>query len=417
MLEMQKKLSNFFYSVLGLPSTAMGLTLVIQTAALSWILRTKYNLNLDEIGFVWAAGPIAGIITQPIVGLISDNVWFWGGRRKPFIVIGSTLVALMLLTLPNIYKISAFFGSTNILVVAIVIVLTLYIAINISFSPTRSIIADVTPEGVARTKGFTWMQTISGSFGVLGYAIGAIWGNYFLIYFGVVLVLSFSIVPLFFISEPRVLKSPDINQQFQSAETDWEQYLKLLLAHSMSWIGLQTMFVYMIGYIEQKLNPASEADLGKILSISFLVLNTVRALLPAFFLRPLTEKIGRVKTHILAISIMSFGYLGIVLFGKTSFLLWILMAVCGIGWASIVSLPLAIMSEKVDKNRMGFFMGIYNASVALPQLFASLVLGTFIHNAADKNIIFIISSVSLALSAILWLLVKEPKSFRKPGTF
>ena len=160
MFEMQKKLSNLFYSILGLPSTAMGLAIVIQTAALSWILRTKYNLNLHEIGFVWAAGPIAGIITQPIVGLISDNVWFWSGRRKPFIIIGGTLASLMLLTLPNIDKISAIFGSTNILMVAIVIVLTLYIAINISFSPTRSIIADLTPEGVARTKGFTWMQTI-----------------------------------------------------------------------------------------------------------------------------------------------------------------------------------------------------------------------------------------------------------------
>ena len=248
---------------------------------------------------------------------------------------------------------------------------------------------------------------------MLAYAIGAIWGNYFLIYFGVILVLSFSIVPLFYIVEPRVLNSSHQTQQFHSTETDWEQYIKLLIAHSTSWIGVQTMFVYMIGYIEQKLNPISEFELGKILAISFLILNTVRALLPAFFLEPLTEKIGRVKTHILSISIMSLGYLGIVLFGKTSILLWILMAVCGIGWASIVSLPLAIMSEKVDKNKMGLFMGIYNASVALPQLFASLVLGAFIQNAKDKNIIFIISCVSLALSATLWILVKEPKSFRK----
>ncbi len=83
------------------------------------------------------------------------------------------------------------------------------------------------------------------------------------------------------------------------------------------------------------------------------------------------------------------------------------MAVCGIGWAAIVSLPFAIMSEKVDESRMGFFMGIFNLSVVLPQLIVSLVLGYFIQEAQDKNLIFIISGTTLAISAILWLFVKE----------
>jgi len=164
MLEMQKKLSNAFYSILSLPATAMGFALSIQIAALSWLMRTKYNLDLHEIGFVWAAGPLAGIIGQPIVGLISDNVWFWKGRRRPFILIGATLAALMLFALPNIDMISGLLGLSSIIVVAVIIALTLDLAINISFNPTRSIIADVTPEGIPRTKGYTWMQTISGSF-------------------------------------------------------------------------------------------------------------------------------------------------------------------------------------------------------------------------------------------------------------
>ena len=60
MLTIQKKLTNLFYVVLGLPSTAMGFALSIQIMVLSWILRTKYNLEIDQIGIVWAAGPIAG---------------------------------------------------------------------------------------------------------------------------------------------------------------------------------------------------------------------------------------------------------------------------------------------------------------------------------------------------------------------
>jgi hypothetical protein len=75
----------------------------------------------------------------------------------------------------------------------------------------------------------------------------------------------------------------------------------------------------------------------------------------------------------------------------------------------VVSLPFAIMTEKIDQSRTGFFMGIFNLSVVLPQLLVSLVVGTIIKNADDKNIIFIICGASLAISAVLWMLVKEKR--------
>jgi MFS family permease len=90
-------------------------------------------------------------------------------------------------------------------------------------------------------------------------------------------------------------------------------------------------------------------------------------------------------------------------------MLYVLMAVVGIGWAAVVSLPFAIMTEKIDQSRTGFFMGIFNLSVVLPQLLVSLFVGTIIKNAGDKNIIFIMSAVSLALSAIFWTMVKEKR--------
>jgi MFS family permease len=169
------------------------------------------------------------------------------------------------------------------------------------------------------------------------------------------------------------------------------------------------MFVYIIAFIQQKLNPADQTETGQIISISFLVLNAIGFILPAFVLEPITEKVGRVKTHLTCVAIMAAGYFGIVLFGKSSIILYVLMAVCGIGWAAIVSLPFAIMSEKVDQSKMGFFMGIFNLSVVLPQLIVSLILGYYIQQAADKNLIFIISGTTLAISALLWLFVKEKK--------
>jgi MFS family permease len=415
MLTIQKTLTNAFYAIISLPSTAMGFALSIQISALSWLLTTKYNLDIHEVGIVWAAGPLAGIFGQVIIGLISDKVWFWGGRRRPFILIGGALAALMLLALPNIGSITAAMGIGNLLIVAVAVALTLDLSINISFNPTRSIIADVTPEGNPRTKGYTWMQTISGFFGVLAYVIGATFGNDVLIHVGVLLVLLFSVIPVFFITEQKELVSGPSVAEVKKSATEWGQLWRIYIAHGFSWIGVQTMFVYIIAYISQKLLtdvPTADTAMvsGQIIAISFAVLNTVGFILPAFVLEPMAERIGRVRVHLFAVAIMAGGYFGIVSFGTSTMALYIGMAVCGIGWASIVSLPFAIMSEKVDKSRMGFFMGIFNLSVVLPQLFVSLVIGKYILDAEDKNIIFIISGVALALSAIFWIFVKESRS-------
>jgi maltose/moltooligosaccharide transporter len=423
MLNIQKKLSNLFYAILALPATAMGFALSIQISALSWILVTQFGLDLHEMGFVWAAGPIAGLIAQPIVGFISDKVWFFGGRRRPFVLIGGTLAALMLLALPNIGIINDTLSVNNLIAIAMIVALTLDLSINVSFNPTRSIIADVTPDGNPRTKGYTWMQTISGSFGVLAYAIGAVWGNYFLIYFGVILVFLFTVVPSFFIEEPRSLsKEENENDNLinTDSKTDLLAFLKVCFANAFSWFGVQTMFVFIIAFITQKINPTPEGasaemieviDLktGQIISISFLILNAVGALLPAFVLEPIAEKIGRVKTQIISVAIMSVGYFAIAFFGFSEYTLYVLMGVAGFGWAAIVSLPFAIMSEVVDKSRMGFFMGMFNLSIVIPQLLVSLIVGTIVMGSSDKNIVFLISGVSLAISALVWLLVKDKK--------
>jgi maltose/moltooligosaccharide transporter len=424
MLTIQKKLTNLFYVVLGLPSTAMGFALSIQIAVLSWILRTKYNLEIDQIGIVWAAGPIAGILGQPIIGLISDKVWFWGGRRRPFIIIGGILAAMMIFALPNIDRINNFFGIGSLMAVAITVALTLDLSINISFNPTRSIIADVTPAGTARTKGYTWMQSISNLFGSGAYLIGALIGNYVLIYAGVFIVFLFSIGPLFFISEPRELKR-DLNEagdEIQATKTKWGELFKLYFAHAFSWLGIQTMFVYSFAFLEQKMSsmsnlvkPDRDLLLGQIIGWSFFILNAVGSIWPVFLLEPLSKRIGRVRTHIMMVLMMSIGYFGIVLFARNSWSLYAMMVILTFGWAAVVSLPFAIMSEKVDKARMGFFMGIFNLSVVIPQLVSSLLLGTFIKQATDKSLIFIISGASLAISALLWILVKDESRKRNKG--
>jgi maltose/moltooligosaccharide transporter len=420
----QQKLTNPFYVLLSLPSTAMGFALCVQISALSWILSTKYNLSIEHVGLVWLAGPLAGLLAQPIVGLISDKVWFWGGRRRPFILIGGVTASLMLLALPFLGELSELSGI-QILWTAIIVALTLDLAINVGFNPTRSIIADLTPEGEARTKGFTWMQTISGMFGVLAYVIGAVFDNYSLIYFGVGLVLLFNVIPALLLKEPRDLgpvaaHDAPTEPTGGRGKTNLPRLLHIYIAHAFTWLGVQTMFVFMFAYLQHAMFPGvSELDegqkmsLGQIIAISFLVMNVVGFILPVAVLQPMAKKVGLVRTHTICIFIMAIGYAGIIFLGTTTTALYALMAVVGIGWASVVSLPFAIMSDSVDKARMGTFMGIFNLSVVIPQIIVSLAIGAVIGAAADKTITFIICAISLALSAVLWAFLKEDQT--EPG--
>ncbi len=441
MLDIQKRLTNSFYIMLSLPATAMGFALCVQIAALSWILNTQFGFDLHQIGIVWMAGPLAGILGQVIIGVISDNVWAWGGRRRPFILVGGVLAALSLLALPNIGVIGEALGTDALVGVAITVALTLDLSINISFNPTRSVIADVTPQGDARTKGYTWMQTISGFFGVLAYLIGAFWSNYALIYLGAILVFAFSIIPIFFVAEPRNLDEEAEEEDPESVatsvldadvadvemkkkgKTNLTEFLKICFAHAFTWLGVQTMFVYNFAYVKEvimgfgtteSLSNVQNDEIGFINGIAFAILNTVGFLLPAFVLEPLSERIGRVRTHTLCIATMAVGYVLIVLLAKSSVALFLMMAVVGIGWAAVVSLPFAIMSEVVNQARMGLFMGLFNLSVVIPQLGASS-LGGFIDGQASKATIFIISAIALGISAVLWLTVKENRKSSEAG--
>jgi maltose/moltooligosaccharide transporter len=474
MYSFQKNRSSTFFALLSLPSTAMGFALSIQISALSWILTTQYKLDIHDVGLVWAAGPLAGILGQVIIGVISDKVWFWNGRRRPFILIGGTLAALMLLALPNLEIISSSLGVNGILGVAIAVALTLDLSINVSFNPTRSIIADVTDQGDERTKGYTWMQSISGTFGVLAYAIGAIFNNYVLIYGGAVIVLLFSIIPTLFITEPRQLKADTLNddstakghrgredsflnmliairplwgflvydifamgrrlagvesanyyaeiacavitaflviqtllEKTGNKEDGLSAFRKVIAAHSFSWVGIQTTFVFLFAFLQQELPGLSDIEMGRVGSMSFLVLNAVGALLPALVLMPLAHRIGRIKTHVICLAFMTAGYLGLYWLGKSTIHIYMLMAVLGIGWAAMVSLPFAIVSQKVSEARMGLYMGLFNLSVVLPQLVVSLGVALMISRAPDKSIIFAVSAASLALSTVAWSFVRE----------
>ena len=492
MLAIQKKPRNTFYALISLPATAVGFCFSTQVATLSWILSTKYNLHIEDVSLVWLAGPLSGIIAQPIVGKMSDRSWFMGGRRKPFIIIGSIVGAVMLLLLPQIGFLSKLTGI-NILTIAVIVALFLDLSINVSFNPARSIIADVTKSGVQRNKGYTWMQAVSGTFGIGAYLVSLVFGNMYLIYTAVILVLLFSIVPVLMIQEPMELETNNeikkekstssvaggislifplfgfvafgvfiiINKiilkggwdKYQTyfmyiclittailgtmsilkgkkSPTDANEFQKIMLANAFSWLGIQSMFVMSYFFIKENIIPGldsktvwansfshmisgtvqnTENTAGNILSLGFLFLNFIGALLPIFVLEPLSKKIGKIKVYRIAIACMAAGYLLLYLTGSSELIFYTGMIICGIGWSAVISIVFSIMTEKIKANKMGLYMGIFNFSIVLPSMMTPGI-SKLVKDTGDYSVLFLVIAICLIISFICWCFVKESKT-------
>ncbi len=454
-----------FLLALSMPSAAFGFALSVQISALSWLLSTQYGLEIHEIGLVWAAGPLAGIIGQVSIGLISDRSWFWGGRRRPFVFIGAFIGALMLLALPNIGLIAEKISFISLIGVAIIVALTLDISINVGFNPSRAIIADVTDEGPDRARAFSWAQSVSGTMGVAAYAIGALWGNFTLIYLSIFVVLLCCIVPMFFVQEDQhsgeqgeqrhhaslaeillaikplwafgvyaaivmplrvmhieldhhwlelaciaatiVLILSDTWAKPSSDRVALVHFRRASSANAMAWIAAQTMFVYFIAFVQERFNGLDDTETGQVISISFLVLNAVAAILPALVLAPVAKKLGASTALGVSLAIMTLGYLSLWFAGYSVFSVYGLMILVGVGWAATVSLSFAVMSEGISDTNMGLYMGLFNLSIVLPQLFVSLAIGPWIQGLESASAMFLVCAGATTCSALLWLRAKK----------
>ncbi|MEL6664402.1 MAG: MFS transporter, partial [Pseudomonadota bacterium] len=120
----------------------------------------------------------------------------------------------------------------------------------------------------------------------------------------------------------------------------------------------------------------------------------------------LAYQMDRRQLHALCLGLGAVGFAAtFVLPGS---LLWVSMIGVGIGWASIVSVPYAILSGSVPASRMGIYMGIFNIFIVVPQLLAATLLGTIVLAFDNQPIVaFGIAAVSWTIAAIAVLFVKD----------
>ncbi|MBX9617134.1 MAG: MFS transporter [Caulobacteraceae bacterium] len=195
----------------------------------------------------------------------------------------------------------------------------------------------------------------------------------------------------------------------------------LAVVQFFSWFALFAMWIYTtaavttVHYGTTDTGSAAWNAGADWVGVLFGIYNGVAAL-AAFAIPVLARRAGRKGAHAINLVLGGLGLIGIALIRDPA-LLWIPMIGVGFAWASILSMPYAILSGAVPGRKMGVYMGIFNIFIVLPQLLAATLLGlTLRHLFAGEAIwALVIGGVSFFVAALCALFVREPATVASPA--
>jgi len=419
----------------GFLGIQMGFAL--QNANASRILQI-FGADIHELSWFWLVAPVTGLIVQPIIGYYSDRTWTSLGRRRPFFLTGAILAAIGLILMPNADWFIAILPS---LWVGAGMLFIMDASFNVAMEPFRALVADKLPSD-QRTLGFSVQTVLIGIGAVIGSWLPYVLTNWFDISNRAVvgevplnLLLSFVIGAAILVGSilvtvittkeysPEELEKMDDHVEEPVDENEKSSLLDIFsdfakMPHTMrqlswvqffSWFGLFGMWVFSTPAIAHHIYglPLSDSssetyqDAGDWVGVLFGVYNAVSAVF-AFFLPAIALKIGRKSTHIMSLFIGALGMLSIYIMPNEYWLLLSMFAI-GIGWASILAMPYAILAGSIPPKKMGVYMGIFNFFIVIPQIVNALIGGLMVKYLYDGNPIYalVTSGIAFLIAAIL----------------
>ena len=445
----KRRLSALEITYLSFGFLGIQMGFALQNANASRILQ-NFGADVHELSWFWLIAPIMGLVVQPLVGHYSDNTWTRLGRRKPYFLVGAILASIGLVLLPQADLFIAFLPA---LWVGTGMLMVMDASFNISMEPFRAFVADILNEE-QRTFGFTTQTVLIG----IGAVVGS-WLPYVIAeYFGVPNRAEDGSVPLnliwSFIIGAAVLiitiiitvvttkeYSPEELDQIEKAKakevqqitevkpeekakladilTDFmkmpETMKQLSWVQFFSWFGLFGMWVFSTPAIAQHFydlphtDSSSEAfnNAGDWVGILFGVYNLV-SIPVALSLNKISKKLGRKETHMYALFIGGISFVSIYFMPDRY---WLILPMIGIGiaWASILSMPYAILAGAINPKKMGVYMGIFNFFIVLPQILNGIIGGPMVKYLYGNQAIFalVLSGLSMVVAAFLVKRVKD----------
>lgn len=398
----------------------------------------------DEVPLLFLAAPLTGLLVQPIIGYMSDRTWHprWG-RRRPYFMIGAILSSIALVFMPHSSEIWMAAGLLWILDVFG----------NVAMEPFRAFVTDKLPDSQVN-RGFIMQSLMIGLGGSIASALPWLMNNVFKMtntadqggipenvkwsfYIGAVFFIASVLYTVFTTKEypPSDLSFKDKEKESKkgfgggakeifSALSNMPKRMRIVsLVQFFTWPGLFLMWFYYTTAVAVNVfhgkdasDPvyAEGADFGS-LTLSFY---SVITFLFALVLPLIADKLGRKYTHALCLACGAIGLLS-VNFIHDKYLLFGSMVGIGIAWASILSMPYAMLSGSLPKDKVGIYMGIFNFFIVLPEIIASLGFGWLMKNVLknDRMAALTIGGGLMILAALICIIfIKEPKRVNETET-
>lgn len=433
----QKKPLLSFWQIWNISFGFLGVQIgySLQNANTSRIL-SAIGADVHHLSYFWLAAPLAGLFVQPIVGLSSDKTWTRLGRRIPFILGGAIVSALAMFFMPNSEHFAqlfpaVFFGA--------MMLLFMDVSFNVTMQPFRALVSDMVDES-QRNKGYSIQSFLIN--------VGAVFGSllpFLLTWWGIAnepeagQKVAPTVIWSFYIGGAVLLASV-LWTSFRTKEYPPEEYSKynnleekenenpekvsfltliknvpnamkqLAVTQFFSWFALFLMWVYTTQGIAQNIWGTTDAtsnafnEAGNWTGVIFAAYSVFAALF-SLVITPLANKYGRRNVYVVSLILGGLGLLSI-LFIKDKNLLFLPMIGVGIAWAAILALPYAILSSKLPAKQTGVYMGIFNATITIPQIAAGLLGGVLLSALGGTAINMVaLAGVSMAVAGIAALLV------------
>jgi maltose/moltooligosaccharide transporter len=416
---------------IGFLGIQMGFAL--QNANVSRIFQTL-GASIEDIPILWIAAPATGLLVQPLVGYYSDRTWTRLGRRRPYFLYGAIATTAALFVMPH----------SPVLWIAAGMLWIMDASINVSMEPFRAFVGDMLPEE-QRALGYVTQSFFIGTGAVVASALPWVLTNWF----GVSNSAAAGVVPdsvrfAFYIGGGALFLAvlwtvvstreypPEQLAAFEghtlepeSSASIWQDLWRdfvdmpatmrqLAVVQFFSWFALFAMWIYSTAAVTSRHFGATDTAGGAYneganwVGILFAAYNGFAALV-AFAIPPLASRLGRRGAHAVCLLAGAAGLLSFLLIRDPDWLLASMLGV-GIAWASILSMPYAILSVSLPAAKMGVYMGIFNFFIVIPQLLAAGVLGWLLKMffAGDPVNALLLGGLSLVLAAVSLHWVVDP---------
>jgi maltose/moltooligosaccharide transporter len=396
----------------------------------------------SEIAVLWLAAPLTGLIVQPLVGYASDRTWGALGRRRPYFLSGAILASLALIAMPN----------SGVVWMAAGLLWILDASVNITMEPFRAFVGDLLPQEQRKT-GFAMQSLLIGFGAVLSSALPYILTNWF----GVTGNGGNGVIPrtvqfafyigsgVFFLAVLYTIMTtkeypPDDLVAFRRMKAEsagpgnaFREILmgivsmprgmrQLAIVQFFSWFALFCMWIYFVPAVATRIFGGAPGSLqyqagNEWGGVCFSVYNGT-AFVFSFLLLALVQKFSARGIHRVCLLCGGIGLIMAVVL-KEKHMLIVCMFLVGLAWASILSMPYAMLSNAIPPQKMGFYMGVFNFFIVIPQILASLGLGTLMKSVLGDNPLnaVLLGGASMVIAALcVGLVSKDVDQFNPPAS-